>query len=812
LEVCPFSCRDARRLHQRAAAPDGSNQLHLGMIIPQPISLWQLLIVVTALLGVAVGFCTAEAATPSTIYMYDLNQGSAERNALMASLSGIVARTTADVAMGYQFGNSSSDPEFWVDRYIDDHPGVGKVWQGSVPWFIDRYKSQLSGYVVYDAATINEATSVAGALGAVMVDSSLLSGSVGSALNQAGLAQVADVRGRNSAWVYANYGAQLNKDLIFRQQPQFSFQLRSYAVANSGFVFNATGAERDAYLAGQNDHSLVYGWGYNNDEGEFFGSASRHNLMGVPADHYQSSAALSKWDAPIPLQSSHTSPATPTEPGKHYVAFVMSDGDNVQWLTNDFARSNRWFGSPHRGNFDMTFDMSPALREANPVAMKYIYEEAAGDAHRTFFVAAGGEGLNYPSQTPDIAGFMDASIAAMQAVDQNIISVLDDSPNMAKLEQMVERPEIMGLMLKTGNAYKGRNGQIHWHEGKPIVSVKYSLWDGFDTPNQIISALNAAPTDSLHNQASYTIVNVHPWSTSLTDGGQGDPMSNVNYIVNNLANSVNVVTLEELMIHLRNNFGDSVDPMFGKNLLRNGDFETPAASPANRPAEWFYAPNGTELVVGQDSDGVGERAAALNQANVDWRSREVEVRAGEQLEFSFDFKFVNVPANSGFRADARFFTGSQDSGGVFAGESATFLDAADYAAGEWHTFTTTVVVPASAPVGDVRFSTYFGQFNGGQALIDNVRLLRQTIPGDFNADGEVTGADLQKWKIDFGSSAGSDADGDGDSDGADFLVWQRNLGQSAAAVAAAAPFVAVPEPSAAICALIGAACLATVQR
>ena len=162
---------------------------------------------------------------------------------------------------------------------------------------------------------------------------------------------------------------------------------------------------------------------------------------------------------------------------------------------------------------------------------------------------------------------------------------------------------------------------------------------------------------------------------------------------------------------------------------------------------------------------------ALNQANVDWRSSEINVEPGEELEFSFDFKFLNVPDGSGFRADARFFTGSQDAGGTFAGETVNFVDAADYAAGEWHSYTTTVVVPAGAPIGDVRLSTYFGQFAGGQALIDNVRLLRATIPGDFNADGEVTGADLQKWKLDFGVGAGSDADGDGDTDGADYMVW-----------------------------------------
>jgi hypothetical protein len=287
-------------------------------------------------------------------------------------------------------------------------------------------------------------------------------------------------------------------------------------------------------------------------------------------------------------------------------------------------------------------------------------------------------------------------------------------------------------------------------------------------------------------------------------------MSNVNYIVNHLHSDVNVVTLEELFVHLRNNFGDAVDPTIGRNLLRNGDFETPAANAANRPADWFYARNGTQLAVGEDSDGVGDRAAALNQPNVDWRSSELNVDSGEELQFSFDFKFLDVPAGSGFRADARFFTGSQNSGGQFAGETVKFLDAADYSPGEWHRYTTTVVVPAGAPIGDVRFSTYFGQFNGGQALIDNVQLLRAAIPGDFDGDGEVTGSDLQKWKNDFGASAGSDADGDGDSDGADLLIWQRHLGRGVAI--AAASTVALPEPGAALYALIGAACLAVAQR
>lgn len=65
------------------------------------------------------------------------------------------------------------------------------------------------------------------------------------------------------------------------------------------------------------------------------------------------------------------------------------------------------------------------------------------------------------------------------------------------------------------------------------------------------------------------------------------------------------------------------------------------------------------------------------------------------------------------------------------------------------------------------------------------------IPGDFDADADVDGADLAIWKANYGtgtSVATGDADGDNDADGNDFLVWQRNLTSS--------PVFAIPEPSA----------------
>jgi hypothetical protein len=80
-----------------------------------------------------------------------------------------------------------------------------------------------------------------------------------------------------------------------------------------------------------------------------------------------------------------------------------------------------------------------------------------------------------------------------------------------------------------------------------------------------------------------------------------------------------------------------------------------------------------------------------------------------------------------------------------------------------------------------------------------------SLPGDFDSDGDVDGADFVAWQTNFptGNSATTsqgDADGDGDVDGADFAAWQANF-----PVAPSSGTVSVPEPTS--CALAVIACL-----
>ena len=225
---------------------------------------------------------------------------------------------------------------------------------------------------------------------------------------------------------------------------------------------------------------------------------------------------------------------------------------------------------------------------------------------------------------------MDATVPAMQAVDQNIISVLDDTLEFveaaadgrsarsnghdAQNGRRLCRPARHDLLARRQT---NRFGQVHL-----VGRLRYT--------EQIVSAVNNAPTNPLSDQDSYTIVNVHPWSTSTAGGGTGNPMSNVKYIVDRLDADVEVVTLEELVIHLRNNYGTIVGNPVGQNIRAQRQFRDSRAREF-QPTRELVLRARRRCDAARDRrrfDGEGTKAAAINQANADWRSAQMAVEAG----------------------------------------------------------------------------------------------------------------------------------------------------------------------------------------
>ncbi|BBO32068.1 glycosyl hydrolase family 18 protein [Lacipirellula parvula] len=179
---------------------------------------------------------------------------------------------------------------------------------------------------------------------------------------------------------------------------------------------------------------------------------------------------------------------------------------------------------------------------------------------------------------------------------------------------------------------------------------------------------------------------------------------------------------------------------------------------------------------------------------------------GQQTDFSIrsqaDAAGDDVTAD-GFAADATYLFVAKISGN---GSAANTLQASLFAYGshvgnftdpqfEW-------MLTANGGAGfdpiitQLQFkSSAEGSFSVSNLLVgQESNFFAAPVAGDFNADGVVDAADLERWKLGVGTTNAThwdgDANDDGVVDGADFLVWQRNLGQTAATSVAAA----VPEP------------------
>ncbi|MFH1550335.1 MAG: GxGYxYP domain-containing protein [Planctomycetota bacterium] len=651
-------------------------------------------------------FCSpyAFAAVPDTIYVYDMT-GTTPEDIMMSGLIGVVAKTSPEVYLSW---STPSAPKFWLDELQSKRPDVTLEWHSDPAWFLNKYKSNFNGYILYDSDSLNPATSLAGIHSALMVDTS-----TESYATAAGLAMIADVRGKDDDWVYANYGSQLNKDILINQGPA-THHLRDYAIYKNAFTsLNAS----ETYYANQNDHSLVMGAWPGQSESSFFTKCSQNNLMVAASDWLENASVTSQWTMPIAEQSTHTSPSTPTTEGKHYVSFVMSDGDNVQWLAGDFF-NEEWFGSPYRGNFDMTWDFNPTLAEVSPLAFNYYYENASTGENKDFFVTASGPGVMYPHAYPDIEGFVDVNAAAMANADQNVISVIDTSWNTDDLDVILEDPGIIGMMFKTyAGAYKEMEGYIYWHDGKPCVTVKYSLWDGYDTEDEIITALNSAVTDPAYDQNSYTVINVHPWST----GAFGDPMSSINYIVQNLGENVEVVCLDELIIHLTQN---------SDTLLTDSTVWAAGTADWHTSGNWDSALPTTKFYTTIDNGGTAQisLAAEAGLLRIGQNSTGSVEQTGGSLTAGWK---IHLGENNGSSGTYTLNDGALSTGLLYVGHGGT---------GEFNQEGGTVTISDSLHIAyDVLFCEGTYNLNGGELNTVDLYLGDNRGRGTFNqTDGALS--------------------------------------------------------------------------
>lgn len=326
---------------------------------------------------------------------------------LFASLKGIVNSRQPRI-FSYE-GDAFAEGQYaWLQSLGLGWNEISNNWD-----LIGKYRGELSGIIVYDNAqpdTINLATTLAAGKRALVVSPSLASRLTGAPYN---LPIVLDLRGQfqNKLSVYQTlfdrYWPSLTHRLAFGMNPNtVKAAVREYATAvgaASLWLDPAVPGESDLlnrFMSSMEPGASWMGWWP--DEGAGITAASRYGISTVASDWSSNLTLHSGMPRTINIKPM---PPKPALANKVYVAFILSDGDNLQYVEH---LMRKLWNNPDRGKVPMGWTLSPAMVDAMPGALNFYWSTST--TNDNLISGPSGYGYTYPNVWND-TGRLDRFVA-----------------------------------------------------------------------------------------------------------------------------------------------------------------------------------------------------------------------------------------------------------------------------------------------------------------------------------------------------------------------------------------------------------------
>jgi len=274
------------------------------------------------------------------------------------------------------------------------------------PWaLITKYRQEIKGIIVYDDAqpdTINLATTIAGSSNALVASPELVAKLTSAPYS---LPILKDLRGKFEGrlgvyqYLYDHYWATTTHRVLTGLNPTAVYgNLREYAVAINSTVLWLDPREPkekallDRFLASMGPGTLYMGWWA--EEGSGVRAASAYGIVTCASDWSTNLTNLGGTSRKVTVK--RASAAIPPIENKIYVAFIISDGDNFQYLEHHLHAM--WL-DPERGKIPMGWTVSPTMLDAMPGLLDYYYKTAT--ANDCLLCGPSGYGYTYPNDWHD---------------------------------------------------------------------------------------------------------------------------------------------------------------------------------------------------------------------------------------------------------------------------------------------------------------------------------------------------------------------------------------------------------------------------
>lgn len=470
---------------------------------------------------------------------------------LAQSLSGLAAQAVnqgqGDELLFIDPWNNSSYHQW--RRFLLDRTGIEDRGQATVWELVARYQQNkiIKGYILYrlpigtdddQDQSANVATSLSGILRGVMV-----SERQEATAKQLGLPLLLDARGKTEAWCFENYQDRFDRSRLLLQRPRVPNN-RAIAIAHSTLTISGDHDLAEQVYQWLDAPGLIFGWNGQQEEGKGVQQLSAWGHLLCPSDWAMNLPALSVGasDMRWPQFTKATSLAADAKKKsiEQPLAFVLTDGDNLQWILGDFAWNKSFWASPQLERLPFGFGLPIAdLMEVAPDA--YLFFQKTKPQYTSIivspeyvFVDHFGTKLS-PRRRERLLGWYARRIeSVLQRSGLNSIVLICDRLDHQRSQEAwailaAGAPSLSAAFVIQYHPYEAGHGKI-WRIERPkdasvpFVSASYSLWARANRPRaggpaKLAAILNARlenhevenprePTDASNS----SWITVHAWS------------------------------------------------------------------------------------------------------------------------------------------------------------------------------------------------------------------------------------------------------------------------------------------------------------